>query len=230
MAGVLRFSAERDLQVGLDVILFVITVMGGRIIPLFTANALKHARPRRLAWLEHAALGSVLAIAVADLAGAPVIAIAAIAGIAAIAHAARLVLWQPWLTATRPILWILHASYAWIVIYLGLRALLPLGALPASLATHALTVGAIGGLTIGMMTRTARGHTGRPLRSSSLETAAYALVQLAAATRVFVPLVLPQLYVAAIMVSGALWSLAFGLFVAKFWPILSRPRIDGRRS
>ncbi len=230
MAGVLHFSAERDLQVGLDVILFVITVMGGRIIPMFTANALKQASPRRVAWIEHAALGSVLAIALADLADLPAIAIAAIAGVAAIAHAARLVLWQPWLTATRPILWILHASYAWIVVYLALRALLPLAGMPASLATHALTVGAIGGLTIGMMTRTARGHTGRPLRSGRMETAAFILLQLAAVTRVFVPLASPQFYVAAIMVSGALWSLAFGLFVAKFWPILARPRSGGRVS
>ena len=230
MAGALRFSAGRDLQVGLDLILFVITVMAGRIIPLFMANALKHARPRRLPWLEYISLGSVLAIALADLADLPAIALAVIAGIAAIAHLARLVLWQPWLTLRRPILWILHASYAWLVVYLGLRALLPFAALPASLATHALTVGAIGGLTIGMMTRTARGHTGRPLRSSAMETAAYVMVQLAAATRVFVPLVLPQIYMAAIVVSGALWALAFGLFALKFWPILSRPRIDGRQS
>lgn len=165
----------------------------------------------------------------AGIAGLPAVVIGAIAGVAAIAHAARLLLWQPWMTLGRPILWILHASYAWIVIYLGLRALLVMVELPASLATHALTIGAIGGLTLDMMTRTARGHTGRPLRASAMEAFAYTLVQLAVATRVFIPLLLSQYYLAAVVVSGALWSLAFGFFVAKFWPILLRSRIDGRR-
>ncbi|MFI4923389.1 MAG: NnrS family protein, partial [Burkholderiales bacterium] len=89
-------------------------------------------------------------------------------------------------------------------------------------------VGAIGGLTIGMMTRTARGHTGRPLQASMIEVACYALVQLAAVVRVFVPIFSPQLYLAAVIISGTLWSIAFLTFSVMFWPILSRPRIDGR--
>jgi uncharacterized protein involved in response to NO len=113
-------------------------------------------------------------------------------------------------------------------VYLALHALVALGVIPASPATHALTVGAIGGLTIGMMTRTARGHTGRPLQASMIETASYALVQLAAVVRVFVPIFAPQLYLAAIIMSGTLWSIAFLMFSVMFWPILSRPRIDGR--
>jgi uncharacterized protein involved in response to NO len=113
-------------------------------------------------------------------------------------------------------------------VYLGLHALAALGMIPASPATHALTVGAIGGLTIGMMTRTARGHTGRPLQASMIEAACYALVQLAAVVRVLAPILSPQLYLAAIIISGTLWSIAFLMFSVMFWPILSRPRIDGR--
>jgi len=98
----------------------------------------------------------------------------------------------------------------------------------ASTATHALTVGAIGGLTLGMMTRTARGHTGLPLETSRTETAAYALVQVGALIRVFGPLVRPDAYLPAVILSGLLWAVAFSLFTLKFWPILTRPRIDGR--
>ena len=96
----------------------------------------------------------------------------------------------------------------------------------ASLATHALTVGAIGGLTIGMMTRTSRGHTGRPLQATASETASYVLVHLAAAARVFLPLLDAELQLTSIVVSGILWSAAFALFTVTFWPILTRPRLD----
>ena len=228
MAGTLDVAVDRWLRFALDIVLFVMVVMGGRVIPMFTANAVPGAQPRRVAWVERAALGGVLALLASDLVEAPPLATAVVAGIAALAHAARLALWQPWLTAGRPILWILHASYAWIVAYLTLRALAAADLVPASPATHALTVGAIGGLTLGMMTRVARGHTGRPLRADGPEVVAYALIQLAAVARVFVPLAVPQWYLAAVIASGLLWSASFALFTVAFWPILVRPRIDGR--
>jgi len=227
MAGLLELPARRFIQLGLDLVLFVMVVMGGRVIPMFTANA-RQVRVCRLAWLEPIALGSVLALLAASLAGLPPAALAACAGLAAVAHALRISLWRPWATAGHPILWILHASYAWIVVHLALRALAALDLTAASAATHALTVGAIGGLILGMMTRTSRGHTGRPLAASAAETAGYTLIQLAAAVRVFLPLAAPAATLAAIELSGALWCAAFGLFVVKFWPILTRARADGR--
>lgn len=97
-----------------------------------------------------------------------------------------------------------------------------------SIANHALTVGAIGGLTLGMMTRTARGHTGRPLTVGLSETTSYLLVQSAAVIRVLVPLCVPSLYLFAIGLSAALWVAAFMLFTATYAPILWRPRVDGK--
>jgi uncharacterized protein involved in response to NO len=91
-----------------------------------------------------------------------------------------------------------------------------------------MTVGAIGGLTIGMMTRTSRGHTGRPLLAGSAERFCYIAIQFAALTRVFVPLAFPSLQLHAIVVSGVLWSLAFAVFTVTYWPVLSRPRLDGK--
>lgn len=228
MGGLIDFPVRRGLQVGLDLILFIIAVMGGRVIPMFTANAVPGAKPTRLKWLEHACLASVLALIAADLSGLSALGTGVITGFAGIAHAARLALWRPWFTVRRPILWILHVSYAWIVVHFALRSFAAFDLVAASLASHALTVGTVGGLTIGMMTRTARGHTGRPLQAGPVETISYVLVQLAAVTRVFVPMLAPSLYLDAVVVSGMLWSLAFLLFAIMYWPILSRPRIDGR--
>ena len=228
LAGVIDLPIQRGVQIALDLILFIMSVMGGRVIPMFTATAVPGARSRRVLWLERLALGSVLVLIAADLPDLPSAAIGLIAAVAAVAHGARLYLWQPWLTLSRPILWILHAAYGWIVVSLALRALAEFGMLPANLATHALTLGAIGGLTIGMMTRTARGHTGRPLQASPLETICYQLVQLAAVARVLVPLAIPGLYAASVVASGLLWSVAFAMFTVMYWPILTRPRIDGR--
>ena len=93
---------------------------------------------------------------------------------------------------------------------------------------HALGVGAIGGMIIGMITRTARGHTGRPLRAGTLEVAAYLLVHAAATVRVFVPLVHPPAYTAALVGSALLWSAAFTIYCLVYWPVLTRPRLDGK--
>ncbi len=225
---VLEVPVGVGLQVALDLILFVMAVMAGRVIPMFTANAIPGANPRRHAWLDRAALAAVLLLVAADAVGAPEDIMAIAAAIAALLHGARLALWRPWRTLARPLVWILHASYAWIVVYLALRSIAELGLIMPSLAAHALTVGAIGGLTLGMMTRTSRGHTGRPLEAGRAELAAYLLVQLAALVRVFVPMLVPPLYLDALIVSGALWSLAFAVFVVAYWPVLTRPRVDGR--
>jgi uncharacterized protein involved in response to NO len=141
---------------------------------------------------------------------------------------ARLSLWSPHKTLRKPIVWILHVSYAWIVAHLLLRGLAGFGLVPVALATHALTVGAIGGLTLGMMTRTARGHTARPLIAGAAETAAYLLVQLAAVARVLVPLAVPAAYLAATLAAALFWFAAFATFTLAYIPILSRPRLDGQ--
>ena len=147
---------------------------------------------------------------------------------AAAAHAVRWWLWQPWKTLRVPLVWVLHLAYAWIPVHLMLRAMALGGAIAPTASVHALTVGAIGGLVIGMMTRTARGHTGRPLKADRFEVACYLLVQAAALVRVAGALVLPDAYVATVAASSVLWSAGFGLYLVRYWPVLTRPRLDGR--
>ncbi len=223
----LQVWPQLGIALGLDAVLFVMTVVAGRVVPMFTNNAVAGAGARRIAWLEKAALGAILALIALD-ALELVLPAAAVALAAAAAHAARLALWSPHRTLRKPIVWILHVSYAWIVVHLLLRGLGGFGLVPIALATHALTVGAIGGLTLGMMTRTARGHTARPLVAGAAETAAYLLVQLAAVARVLVPLAFPGAYLGATIASALFWFVAFATFTVAYVPILSRPRLDGQ--
>ena len=216
---------QAALAAGLDVVLLVIAIMGGRVIPSFTNNAVMGAGARRNQLVEYAALGAVLLLLALDLLQVPAWPVA-LAG--AVLHAIRLALWAPLATRGRPILWVLHLSYAWVVVHFLLRGLAGLDLVPAGLATHALTVGVIGGLTLGMMTRTARGHTARPLKVGAWETAAYVLVHAAAVVRVLFPLFAPGAYAASIALSGALWSAAFVIFTVAYIPILTRARLDGQ--
>jgi uncharacterized protein involved in response to NO len=226
-AGIaLQTWPQFGIAIGLDVVLFVMAVVAGRVVPMFTNNGVPGAGARRIDWLEKAALGSILLLIALDAFELAALAAPA-ALLAAALHAARLALWNPQRTLRKPIVWILHLSYAWIVVHLLLRGLTGFGLLPYALGTHALTVGAIGGLTLGMMTRTARGHTARPLVAGRAEIAAYVLVQLAAVARVFVPLALPAAYVGATLISALLWCAAFAMFTVAYFPILSRPRLDG---
>jgi len=137
-------------------------------------------------------------------------------------------MWHPQVTLRRPILWILHASYAWLPVGFVLLALAQLGWVAQSLAVHAFAVGVIGGLIIGMVTRTARGHTGRPLEASRGEVAAYALVMAAAVLRVLVPAVRPEWYAHALEAAAGLWAIAFAIYLVIYTPWLLRTRLDGK--
>lgn len=226
--GYLDLPPRLGLQLGLDVVLFIMVVMGGRVIPMFTNNGIPGVQAARHALVEKLALGAVILLFLADLLQLPQTAIGAIALLAALVHGVRLSLWKPWRTLATPLVWILHAAYAWIVLHLIIRGLNSLELLGGSYATHALTVGAIGGLTLGMMVRTARGHTGRPLTADHAETATFLLIQLAALVRVFGGIVSPDLYMASVQLSALLWAAAFGLHAVRYWPILTRPRLDGK--
>jgi len=226
--GVVRFPGWAGIQVALDAILFIMTVMAGRVIPMFTNNGVPGAAATRKPLLEQAALGMTLVLLAGDILQASGWVLALIAIAAAAAHLARWSLWDGRRTLRTPLVWVLQVAYLWIPVHLALRSAAAMGWVPTSAATHALTVGAIGGLIIGMITRTARGHTGRPLRADRYETACYLMVLLAALVRVFMPLLAPAWLLHAVLWSAILWSAAFGLYFVRYWPVLTRPRLDGR--
>jgi uncharacterized protein involved in response to NO len=219
--GALRFPGWAGIGLGLDVMLFVLSVMAGRVIPMFTNNAIPGAKAVRHPWVEKLALGLILLLMGSDamhVAGAWVVLIGVLA---MLAHLTRLWLWHPWKTLNTPLVWVLHAAYAWISIHLAFRAMTAMGWVSPSVATHALTAGAIGTMVIGMMTRTALGHTGRKLAAGKTEVTCYSLVSAAAVIRVFVPLLNPSLLTYAVLISAAMWSFGFALYTVRYWGILA---------
>ena len=226
--GVLPVPAITPLYAGLALIVMIECVMAGRVIPAFTMAVTPGLKVAATVWIERLTLGATgLGLALWVLAP-PSVAGLLVLAFAALLHVKRLLSWRPAVTRQRPILWILHAAYAWIPLGLGLLALAQIGLVPVSTGVHALAVGATGGLIIGMITRTARGHTGRPLVVSRPEVLAYILVMMAAALRVLLPLLAPALLVPALVGSALAWSVAFLIYLWIFTPWLMQTRLDGK--
>ncbi|SDC61946.1 uncharacterized protein involved in response to NO [Cupriavidus sp. YR651] len=205
-----------------------VTVIGGRVIPMFTANAIPGVRIRRVAAVEKAVIGLTLLAIIAHAVQAPALMTATLALGAAGAHGIRLAGWDPLRTWRKPIVSILHLAYAFLPIGFALIGGAALGWLDASTALHALTVGVIGCAIMAMVTRTALGHTGRRLETGRMEHLAYLCIALSALVRVAVPIWLPAFKTHAIAAAGLFWVIAFLLYLVKYTPYLLRPRIDGK--
>ena len=230
-AGVLPIAPLQALHAALALVVMLEMVMAGRVIPGFTESALPRVKIGRIAALERGALGAGALGLLLWVLEIPGTAMASASGVvlllAAVLHALRAARWKAWQVRGNPMLWILHAAYAWIVAGLLLLALAQWGWVASTLAVHALAVGATGALILGMMTRTARGHTGRMQRASRHEVLAFACVLLSALARVGLPLVWPALHDVAVAAAALLWCLAFGLFLVQYTPWLMQGRIDG---
>ncbi|MDD3934693.1 NnrS family protein [Rhodoferax sp.] len=226
--GLVELAPMRSLYAALGFIVIIECVMAGRVVPFFTTSALPNIKIIGRPWLDRSALAATaigMTLWVTEWHNG--LATAALA----LAFALNLVRqwrWHPLATLGRPILWILHASHLWLTLGLGLLALAQLGLMPASLGVHALGVGATGGLIIGMMTRTARGHTGRPLTADAPELAAYVLVMIAALLRVLLPMLAPSLYSYALLASASAWSAAFLIYLWQYTPWLVSARPDNK--
>ena len=225
--------AGHALRGSLDAVLILITIIGGRITPAFTGNALR-ARGVAVTVRSSRSLGvAVIALTagfvLADIAAPFSKVTGAIAAAAALAHSIRLSGWRGFQSWREPIVWILHAGYAWLPIGLALKAVFVLaGATWAAHWQHALGAGAAATMIMAVMTRASLGHTGRPLRVAPSIVVAYAVLLVSAFLRVFGASVLQLQYAATITIAGALWVLAFLLYSGVYAPILLTPRVDGK--
>ncbi len=219
-------------RLGIATLLLLISLVGGRIIPSFTGNWPTKQRPDVAAPASFSVLDRVALVltALALLAWvlAPDAVLASCLAVAAgLAVAVRLARWRGHAVWAEPLLWILHLGYAWLaagLLLLGANGLLDV--LPPTAALHALTAGAIGTMTLAVMTRASLGHTGQALTAGPGTTAIYGLVTVAAVVRVLAGAA-GSTYEPWLMIAGAAWTGAFGLFVLLYAGPLSRPRVRG---
>lgn len=226
-AGV-PWIADIAFRGGLSVIVLLISLIGGRIVPAFTRNWLSsvgRAGPAPVTFNRFDALTlAATALALALWTVAPT---AAATGAVLIAAGAlqlvRLARWRGRRTMAEPLLAVLHFSYFWVPAGLLLLGTSLLWApIPATAALHALTAGAMGAMTLSVMTRASLGHTGRPLTARVREIAIFALVHLGALGRV-AGAAFPAQYMTLLALSALLWASAFALFALSYAPMLLRP-------
>ncbi len=228
LLGLAPSLARKGIFLGLNLIVLLIVVMGGRVIPFFTERALTGVAIKRWPMIEWLSPLSVMFFLLAELFLPDSRLSASFAALAGCANGVRLAGWYTSRYWRVPLLWVLHLGYGWIVVGFYLKVGAALGAVASQFTVHAFTVGGIGVLTLGMMARVSLGHTGRPLKVAPAMAAAFGLVNLAAVTRGLLPILSPQWFSRLIIVSSALWITAFVIFLAIYTPILTQPRIDGR--
>ncbi len=222
-------SAALGNRWGVATLLALISLIGGRIIPSFTRNWLVRQRPEialpaPFGMIDRAALASTLVALIFFVVdpGGRALPWAALA--AGVMLSLRLRRWRGLAALREPLLIVLHLGYGWLAfgfLLLALDAFLPW--LPQSSALHALTVGAIGTMTLAVMTRATLGHSGRPLTAGVGTVAIYGLITLAALLRLSAPFAGVH-YLHALALAGIAWSAAFLLFAALYAPLLVRPR------
>ncbi len=221
---------RKGLYLGLHCVLFLLVMIGGRVIPYFTKNALQAPDIDKWEWMDRAGLLGLITYIASMLIwdqSHPIT--SATAFFAGLTNLLRMWTWGSWRTRSKPILWILHLAYLWIITGFFLHsASIWTSAISPSAYIHAFTVGGIGCFVLGMISRVSLGHTGRPLQIARPIVIAYGLILLAASLRVFTPF-LPSAWVHTLLIlTGGCWIVAYTLFLAVYTPILLAPRPDGK--
>ena len=220
-------DAWRRLAIAVAVML--VGLVGGRIVPSFTTNWLKKRGESRLpvafARFDRLCL-ALLALALLAWTLAPhARATAALALVVGAVHLLRLARWCGYRTVSEPLVGILHVGYLWVglgLVIVGLAGLVP--ALAGLSGTHALAAGAVGTMTLAVMTRASLGHTGRPLTADRATVAIYALVVFGAAVRVFGDVAGLE-FTSSRLTAALAWSGAYLGFALHYGPMLVRPRV-----
>lgn len=212
----------------LDLVVFLMLILGGRLLPFFTKSATSVERRDYPLALNRWIL-TLFLVATAMRAGSMLVEVSsAILIVTGIFQFTRLLRWfHPGITR-HPMLTVLHAGFACVAIGLVLTGISGFGGFVRSYATHLLTVGGIGMLTMGMMARVSLGHTGRPITASATTSAAFLLVALAVLLRVTGPWFFPAHYIGWILLSGAVWIAAFLILLVQYLPYWLGPRVDGK--
>tara|TARA_B110000908_G_scaffold171453_1_gene234265 strand:- start:399 stop:1604 length:1206 start_codon:yes stop_codon:yes gene_type:complete len=224
--------AQLSLHGAIMMFVLIIAILGGRVIPFFTANGAGVEKKPPIKWLEIVSIVSIMLLVAVAFFGfnkVPSNLLLAFSGIAAIANGWRFLRWNGQHCAKIPLLWSLHLSYAFIPLGLIVLALFAAGHTSSlSAAMHCFTAGAMGGMILAMISRVTLGHTGRPLQPPKLMSLGYIAIIVGAILRVVFPGWFPDGSSWAIGLAGGLWVLGYGIYVFYYGPMLVSTRADGR--
>jgi uncharacterized protein involved in response to NO len=226
--------ANTAIAIAFYLLLLLIIIIAGRVFPMFSTNGLGGIySAKKYQWLEIACVLSFLIFGVANIIDqsgqklAPFI-LLSLALLVVALHSLRVAGWFHWRIWTKPLIWVLHAGYYFLIVGVlltGISAYYPEARVPG---LHALLAGGLGLITLGMMTRVTIGHTGRDTQQPNrLISLVFIFIVVAALIRVFLPLVDSSLYLSSLKLSGVLWSLGFLLFLALYLQALVTRRPDG---
>ncbi|PLX37832.1 MAG: NnrS family protein [Hyphomicrobiales bacterium] len=231
--GVTSSTLIPGLYFGLTLLAVMITIIGGRVVPAFTRNALRRGGeevrlPVSRAWSDRAGILTAVILALTVALDLPDVVIGIAAAAAAAANGIRLSAWRWQDTLHDPILWSLHLGFGMLVLGFATLSCAYLFEFPSTIgAYHVLGIGAVGGMTLAVMTRASLGHTGRALKVAPSIGVAYAVIGIAALVRGFGTDLFPAWYNTVIFTSGLLWIAGFTIFSVVYWPILTGPDARG---
>lgn len=229
LSGVIEDGVRMGLYSGVYLIIALVLVMASRVLPFFIERGVSYpVQFTSRAWLDVTGLFLFLAFWLAEMIRPDSVAVAVFACASAIVHVMKMAGWHTRGLWQKPLLWVLYLGYGWIVAGFALKAAVVLGVSP-TLSLHAFTVGGIGVITLGMMSRVSLGHTGRSVAEPPpVLTLMFAVLMIGAVARVLLPLLDPAHYTLWIGLAQGLWLLAFMLFLVRFLPMLLQPRPDGQ--
>lgn len=218
---------------GVMLTILLMSIMAGRVVPMFTANGTQTPKVSPLPWLEKATNGGIAGATIMLLLH-PIIGFnhqvfGLVLIFAGFTQGIRWFRWRPWVSLAVPLVWSLHVSlkFVWFgLILLGVSYVMP--EVPSNHIWHLLTVGGMGGLILAMISRVSLGHSGRPLVPPKAMTVAYIAIAMAAIIRSFGPWGSPEHSAIFYDISGMLWFIGFGIFAWFYGPMLAKPRADGR--
>lgn len=225
--GWIELSPIVPIHASLLLLTILTSIIGGRVIPMFTRNGVPSSKPYQFIWLDRMCLASISTGCLVWLFAPHAWTSAALLAAAASLHTARLLIWDPVESRRNPLVWALHLSYLMLVAGLFCLAGSVLNFCSTSTAFHLLGVGGVSGMICAMITRTAMGHTGRPLRAGTAEVAIYLLISTTSFLRVAANVIgSPRL----LLLTGAAvaWTAAFTVYILRYRPYLFKPRVDGR--
>lgn len=233
---IIDFGPDTSIIVGLNVFALFITIIAGRVMPMFINNAVPGAGAGRTKFVEIATIAGMALVLIAEIIRASwpsLMEVSLVSNIyagfllvLAALQLVRLAGWKPQKTLHNPMLWILPLSYFWLSMSVAFKALsLIWPQIDPIIATHLLAIGAIGGMMLAMMTRSALGHTGYAIKAGPVETACFWLIQVAVIARVASVFVPAGIYMPTLVLTTVAWTSAFGLFSIRYWKILTSQRI-----